>query len=140
MEGGQNRTGSQLCYTIYWNLCFLFEPLRRWGAVRDCSGVSFRGGRTGKSTEGDTGKVQDRGECREVQRNAVEGKNTREMQAKCGEGECRPFELFYLRLFEGHLEIREMHGYLEGAQGSCTSRSMIIFGARNRSKNLRESR
>lgn len=37
--------------------------------------------------------------------------------------------LNYLKLFGGPFEIREMRGYLEGAQGSCTSHSMIIFGA-----------
>lgn len=67
----------------------------------------------------------------------------RKMWAKCGEmGKYQEVQglLNYLRLLRSHLKIRGTRVCLEGAQDSRTSRSMILLGTRDRSKNLRESR
>ena len=57
-------------------------------------------------------------------------------------GKCQEVQghLDHLRLPRSHLKTREMRGYLEGVQGSCTSHSVIIFVAQDRSKDFRESR
>lgn len=92
MGGGQDPAGYSL-YTIE-ELCFLLEPLRLRGTVRDRSGASFRGGGAktaqGSATEhtvecgmkGSTGSAERCGPNEEgCGRNAGGWENTRKCRA-----------------------------------------------------------
>lgn len=100
MEGGQDCAGSQLCYTIYWSLCLLFEPLRLRGTVRDRSGVSFRGGGE-KAAQGsaaehtvECGMEGCTGKCRKMWAKCGG------MRAKCGKDGKMPGSAELLGLFK----------------------------------------